>query len=81
MQPIVLLQACEQIGQALSIPSTAVLAGLPLVVGFAMSHSVVEVEGTDWQEPFFTVALNSNANRDRKIPSLQVFEAVGEASS
>ena len=50
MYPIILLQACEQIGQALSIPPTAVLAGLLLVVGFAMSHSVVEVDGTDWQE-------------------------------
>ena len=29
----------------------------------------------------FAMALNSNANRDGKIASLQVFEAVGEASS
>ena len=27
------------------------LAGLLLTVGFSMSHSVVEVEGTEWVEP------------------------------
>lgn len=30
---------------------SAVLAGLLLIVGFTMSHSVVEVEGTSWMEP------------------------------
>ena len=30
---------------------TAVLAGLLLIVGFTMSHSVVKIEGTDWVEP------------------------------
>ena len=29
----------------------AALAGLLVTVGFAMSHSVVEVAGTDWVEP------------------------------
>lgn len=29
----------------------AVLAGLLLTVGFCMSHSVVQVEGTEWVEP------------------------------
>ena len=29
----------------------AVLAGLLLIVSFSMSHSVVELEGTDWVEP------------------------------
>lgn len=33
------------------MPATAVLAGLLLIVSFSMSHSVVEVEGTDWVEP------------------------------
>ena len=33
------------------MPATAVLAGLLLIVSFSMSHSVVEVEGTDWLEP------------------------------
>ena len=33
------------------MPPTALLAGLLMIVGFAMSHSVVEVEGTDWMEP------------------------------
>ena len=27
------------------------LAGLVMIVGFAMSHSVVEVSGSDWVEP------------------------------
>ena len=33
------------------MPSTAVLYGLLIIMSFAMSHSVVEVEGTDWLEP------------------------------
>ena len=35
----------------MSMPVAAVLAGLLLIVSFTMSHSVVEVEGTDWVEP------------------------------
>ena len=33
------------------MPATAVLAGILLIVSFAMSHAVVEVENTDWLEP------------------------------
>ena len=33
------------------MPLTAVLAGLQIVTSFCMSHSVVQVEGTDWIEP------------------------------
>lgn len=33
------------------MPAAAVLYGLLVVVSFSMSHSVVEVEGTDWLEP------------------------------
>ena len=33
------------------MPPVAVLAGLLLTVSFAMSHSTVQVEGTDWMEP------------------------------
>lgn len=33
------------------MPPTAVLAGLLIIVSFSMSHSVVEVEKTDWVEP------------------------------
>ena len=35
----------------MNMPPLAVLAGLLLIVGFAMSHSVVEIEGTGWVEP------------------------------
>ena len=45
------MQKCEQAAQAIGMPPTALLAGLLMIVGFAMSHSVVEVEGTDWMEP------------------------------
>jgi len=30
---------------------SGVLAGLLLIVSFAMSHSVVQIEETDWREP------------------------------
>ena len=46
-----MVQKCEQAAQAIGMPPTALLAGLLMIVGFAMSHSVVEVEGTEWMEP------------------------------
>lgn len=33
------------------MPPIAVLAGLLVIVGFSMSHSVVQVADTDWVEP------------------------------
>ena len=33
------------------MPPVAVLAGLLLILSFAMSHSIVQVEGTYWMEP------------------------------
>ena len=33
------------------MPADAVLAGLTLIISFAISHSVVQVEGLDWIEP------------------------------
>ena len=33
------------------MPPAAVLAGLLMIISFVMSHSVVEVEETDWVEP------------------------------
>ena len=45
------LQGCSQIGKATCQPPTAVLYGLVIIMSFAMSHSVVEVENTDWIEP------------------------------
>lgn len=33
------------------MPATAALFGLLVIVGFTMSHSAVEVQGTDWIEP------------------------------
>ena len=45
------MQGCRQVGRAISIPPISVLAGLLVTVGFAMSHSCVHVQGTDWMEP------------------------------
>ena len=45
------VQGCQQIGRAISIPAVAVLAGLLMITSFSMSHSCVEVQGTDWVEP------------------------------
>ena len=33
------------------MPASAVLLGLLVIVSFAMSHSAIQVEGTDWIEP------------------------------
>ena len=35
----------------MSVPTAAVLTGIISLVAFFISHSVVEVEGTDWEEP------------------------------
>ena len=45
---MLLLQACRQLGTAISMPPVAVLAGLLMIISFSMSHSCVVVEGTDW---------------------------------
>lgn len=45
------MQGCTQAGKAISMPAAAVLFGLLTIVSYTMSHSVVEVEGTDWIEP------------------------------
>ena len=47
----ILFKACHQAGVSMNMPALAVLAGLLLIVSFSLSHSVVEVEGTDWVEP------------------------------
>ena len=36
-------QGCSQVGKAISLPATAVVAGLILILRLTMSHSVVEV--------------------------------------
>ena len=33
------------------MPPTAVQCGLLILVSFILSHSIVEVEGTQWMEP------------------------------
>ena len=33
------------------MPASSVLLGLIVIVSFAMSHSAIQVEGTDWIEP------------------------------
>ena len=40
-------------GKAICLPTTVVLFGLMIIVGYAVSHSVVEVAETDWVEPVF----------------------------
>lgn len=47
---LILFKACHQVGVSMSMPALAVLAELLLIVSFSLSHSVVEVEGTDWVE-------------------------------
>ena len=46
---------CTQTGllssSSISMPPTAVLGGLVFITSYLMSHSVVEMEGTDWLEP------------------------------
>lgn len=48
---MVFAQGCRQVGKAISMPATAVLTGLLIVLSFCMSHSIVQVEMTDWAEP------------------------------
>ena len=45
------MQGCAQAAKAIGMPSSATLLALVAIVGFAMSHAVVEVRETDWVEP------------------------------
>jgi hypothetical protein len=45
------LQGCDQIGRALSIPSSAVLSGLISVTSYVLAPSTVAIPGLDWVEP------------------------------
>ena len=45
------MQGCKQVGKAFSMPPTAVLGGLLIIISFAMSHACVTVPGTEWVEP------------------------------
>ena len=45
------LQNINAVSQALSMPPTAVLAGLLTIVSFSMSHSIVKVDGSELCEP------------------------------
>jgi len=59
-------QGCEQIGKAISMDPSAVLAGLLLIVSFSMSHSCVQIEGTDWREPvlnWISIALQTGMRK------------------
>ena len=44
-------QGCEQVGQALNIPATAVLCGYIILGSFVLSPSIVKRPSTDWEEP------------------------------
>ena len=44
-------QGCAEIGKAMSMPPTAVLGGILVVVAFCMSHGSVSVPGTERVEP------------------------------
>lgn len=46
-----ILQGCHTIANSISMPASAVLAGVITAVSFVMSNSVVEVEDKEWIEP------------------------------
>ena len=35
----------------MSMPATAIISGLMIIVSFMLAHSYVNVEGTQWMEP------------------------------
>ena len=45
---IIIIGLGVQVAEAISLPSSAVLAGLLMIVSFSMSHSVVEVSDSNW---------------------------------
>ncbi len=60
------LQGCAQVGKALSVPPTAILSCLLLLISFFASHSSVVVEGTNWVEPvivWLTVVMPSGSSK------------------
>ena len=58
---VFLLQGCEQMAKALSVPRTSILCCLLLLIA---GHSIVVVKGTDWIEPvivWLTVVMPSGS--------------------
>ena len=73
-------QACHQVGNAISMPATAVLAGLLIIISFSISNSIVEVEGTDWVEPvlvWILICMPTGMGKSSlcKLPRKLVIEA------
>lgn len=47
----------------MSMPSTAVLSGLVILMSFMLAHSKVNVDGTEWSEPvilWVTIGMGSH---------------------
>ena len=73
------------------MPSTSVLAGLLIILSFSMSHSVVEVEKTNWTEPvllWISICLPTGMGKSslcrflrKLINDVQVTLATDETSS
>ena len=59
-------QVCNKIGKAMSMPPTAVLSGLSIIVSFMLAHSTVQVEGTQWKEPvimWLTIGMPTRSSK------------------
>ena len=63
-------QGCSQVGKAITLPATAVVVGLILILSFTMSHSV-EVAGTDWVEPVLVWMAIMHAHWNGKVILVQ----------
>ena len=48
------MQHIQHVEKAISLPADAVLAGLIMIISFAISHSDVQV-GLDWVEPILVL--------------------------
>ena len=53
---------------AISVPPSAVLGGLLIITGFAMSPSEVNVPNTDWKEPilvWLTICMQTGSRKSK----------------
>ena len=59
-------QGCEQVGEALNVPATAVLCGYIILGSFVLSPSTVKRPTTSWQEPalvWLTVCMPTGSGK------------------
>jgi hypothetical protein len=61
-----MLQGCQNVGKAMSVPAAAILGGLIIITSFILSPASVKVPNTPWDEPVLVWLTISMPTGSRK---------------